>query len=155
MQPKPNISIPGEDENVSENVEPHKDEELILEEQDIKKDHRNLGGKSLNTGSCAKDGLSRQTSQTGLLEYKLSSSLREVRFSDQEFAAGIPISNIKYNNPKFQNNNFFYLFHDQLDYGLAKYSAESKITKSNVDKFLSELLMAPLIEKLSYQNVDK
>ncbi len=76
--------------------------------------------------------------------------MREVRFSNQEFAAGTPVSNIKYNYPGFQNNNLFYPFHEQLDYGLAKYFAESETTKSNIDKFLSNPLMAPLTEKLSY-----
>ena len=145
----------GEDENASKNVGPHEDEESILEEQDIEEDHRNLGGKSSDTRSCARDGLSGRTPQAGLLGSELSSSLREVRFSDQEFAAGTSVSNIKYNHPGFQNNNFFYPFYDQLDYRLAKYFAESETTKSNVDKFLSEVLMAPLTEKLSYQNANK
>ncbi len=96
-----------------------------------------------------------RTPQAGLLGSELSSSLREVRFSDQEFAAGTPVFNIKYNHLGFQNDNPFYPFHDQLDYGLAKYFAESETTKSNVDKFLSDPLMAPLTEKLSYQNADE
>ena len=44
---------------------------------------------------------------------------------------------------------------DQLDHALANYFAESQTTKSNVNRFLSNLLMAPLTEKLSYQNADK
>ncbi len=71
-------------------------------------------------------------------------------FSDHEFAASTPISNIKYNHPVFQNNNLFDLFHDQLDYRLAKYFAKFEIPKNNVDKFLFEPLIASLIEKLSY-----
>ncbi len=110
---------------------------------------------SSDTRSRASDGLSRCTLQAGLFGSESSSSLREVRFNDQEFAADTSISNIKYNHPGFQNNNPFYPFHDQLDYRLAKYFAESKTTKSNIDKFLSKPLMAPLIEKLSYQNADK
>ena len=117
---------------------------MILEEQDIEKDHKNLGGKSLDIENYAKDGLAERTSQHGLFRSELSSFVREVRFSDQEFAAGIFISNIKYNHPRFENDYIFYLFHDQLNYGLVKYFAESKTTKSNVDKFLSEPLMAPL-----------
>ncbi len=126
-----------------------------LEEQDIKVDQTNLVGESLNTGSRTKDDLSRRTPQAGLFGSKSSSSLRENRFSDQEFATGISISNLKYNHPEFQTNNPLYPFHDQLDYGLAKYFTESETTKSNVNKFLSEPLMALLTEKLSYWNVDK
>ena len=62
----------------------------------------------------------------------------------------IYLSNIKYNHLRIQNNNFFYSFHDQLNYGLAKYFAQSETTKINVDKFLSEPLMVLLTEKLFY-----
>ena len=112
-------------------------------------------GKSLDTGSCTRDGLSGCTYQAGLLRSELSSFLREFRFCDQEFAAGTPISNIKYNYPRFPNNNPFIFFHDQLNYRLAKYFTESKTTKSNVNKFPSEPLIASLIEKLSCQNADE
>ncbi len=112
-------------------------------------------GESSDTESRAKEGLSGRTPQAGLLGSESSSSLREVRFSDQEFAASTPVSNIKYNHPGFQNDNLFHPFHDQLDYRLAKYFAESETIKSNVDKFLSDPLMAPLTEKLSYQNADE
>ena len=44
MQPKQNTPIPEKDENASENVGPHENEESILEEQDIEEDYRNLGG---------------------------------------------------------------------------------------------------------------
>ncbi len=99
--------------------------------------------------------LPRHTPQTRLLGSESSSFLREIRFSDQEFAADTLISNFKYNHPEFQNNNPFYPFHDKLDYRLSKYFAESETTKNNIDKFLSDPLMAPLTEKLSYQNTDK
>ncbi len=66
-----------------------------MEEQDIKGDHTNLVGKSLDTESCASDGLLRRTPQAGLLGSVSLSSLREVKFSDQEFAASTPIFNIK------------------------------------------------------------
>ncbi len=99
--------------------------------------------------------LPRRTPQAGLLRSESSSLLREVRFSDQEFASGTPVSNIKYNHFEFQNDNPFYPFYDQLNYGLAKYFAEFKTTKSNIDKFLSDPLMALLTEKLSYQNADE
>ena len=101
MQPKQDTPIPGEDENASKNIRPHEDEKSILEKQDIEKDHRNLGSKSSNTGSRVKDGLSRCIPQIGLLGNESLSSLREIWFSDQEFAAGISESNIKYNHSGF------------------------------------------------------
>ena len=85
----------------------------------------------------------------------MSLSLREVRLSEQEFLVGIPISNIKYDHPRSQNDNLFSLFHNQLDYILAYYFLESETTKGNEDKFMSNLLIAPPTEKLSYQNTDK
>ncbi len=112
-------------------------------------------GESSDTGSHARDGLSGRTPQTGLLGSESSSSLREVKFNDQEFAAGTLVSNIKYNHPRFQNDNLFHSFHDQLNYGLAKYFAESETTKNNINKFLSDPLMAPLTKNLSYRNADK
>ena len=112
MQPKQNTPIPGKDENALENTEPHDNEESILEEQDIERDHTNLGSKSLDTRSRARDGLSEHTPQARLFGSELSSFLREVRFSDQEFAAGTLVFNIKYNHFGFQNNNSFYCFHD-------------------------------------------
>ncbi len=155
MQPEQNTPIPGKDDNTSGNFGLYEDEKSTLEEQDIKADYRNLVSESSDIGSHARDGLSRHTPQARLLGSESSSSLREVRFSDQEFAASTPIFNIKYNHPGFQNNNPFYLFHDQIYYGLAKYFAESETTKSNVDKFLSDPLMAPLTKKLSYWNVNE
>ena len=150
MQSEQNTLIPGKDDDASENFGPHKDEESILKEQKIEGDHRDLVGESLDTGSRAKDGLSRHTPQTGLLASESSSSLREVRFSEQEFPAGKPVSNIKYHHLGSQNNNPFYPLNNQLDYVLANYFAESETIKSNVNRFLSNLLMAPLTKKLSY-----
>lgn len=57
---------------------------------------------------------------------------------------------MKYNYLRSQNNNLFYLFYDQLDYKLAYYFIKSEIIKNNIDRFLFDLLMAPLIEKQSY-----
>ena len=150
MQPKQNIPILGEDENISNNDGLYENKKSILEEQDIEKNHKNLEGKSLNTRSRAKNGLSRRNPQARLFKNLLSSSLKEVRFNIEEFATGILVSNIKYNEFGFQNNNLFYLFHNQLNYGLAKYFAKSEIAKNILDKFLSELLMALLTEKLFY-----
>ena len=71
-----------------------------------------MGSKSSNTESCARDSLSKRTSQTGLLANNLSLSLKEVKFCDQEFAADIPIFYIKCNHLGFEDNNIFYPFHD-------------------------------------------
>lgn len=89
----------GEDDDTSENFGPHEDEESTLEEQNIEGDHKNLVGKSLNIGSRAKDGLLRRTPQDRLLVSELSSSLKEVSFSEQEFPTGKPVSDIKYHHP--------------------------------------------------------
>ena len=153
IQLEQDTPILGEDDNVSKNFRPHKDNKL--EEQNIEADHRNLIGESLDTGSRAKDGLSRRTPQDGLLISESSASLGEVRFSEQVFLAGKPVSNIRYLHLCFQNDNSCHPFNDQLDYALATYFAESEITKSNVDRFLYNPLMAPLTKKLSYQNADK
>ena len=99
--------------------------------------------------------MSRCSPQNKLLGNELSSSVREIKFSKQKFPAGIPISNIKYYHPGLQNNNFYYFFSDQLNYGLASYFTNSKTKKGNIDKFSLEPLMAPLIKKLFYQNADK
>ncbi len=126
-----------------------------MEEQDIKRDHRNLVGESLDTRSHATDGLSGRTPQDRLFVNESSSSLKEVRFSKQEFPAGIPISDIKYYHPDSQNNNPFHPFNNQLDYALTIYFAKSETIKANLDRFLSDPLMALLTEKLSYRNADK
>ena len=130
----------------------YKDKKSIPEVQNIKRDHRDLVGKSSGIRSCVRV---RHIPQARLLRSKLSSSLREVRFSEQEFLTSTLVSNIIYNYLGLQNNNLFYLFYNQLDYALAHYFAESEITKNNVDKFLSNLLIVLFTEKLFYQNVDK
>ena len=116
---------------------------------------KDLAGKSLDIESRAKNGLSRHTPQAGLLASELSSFLRVIKFSKQEFPADKLISDIKYHHPGSQNNNPFYLFNDQLDYAFANYFAGSETTKGNVNRFLSNPLMAPLTKKLFYQNANK
>ena len=155
MQPKQDMPMPREDNNILKYFELHKDKKYKLDKNNIKGDHRDLVGKNSNTESHARDNLSRRISQDKLLVNELLSSLTEVRFSEQEFPVGKPVLNIKYHHPDSQNNNLFYLFNDQLDYTLANYFAESEIIKSNIDRFLSNSLMFPFTEKLSYQNVDK
>ena len=53
------MPIPEDDDNISENFEPYKDEKFTLEEQNIEGDYINLVGKSLDIGSHARNGLSR------------------------------------------------------------------------------------------------
>ena len=89
MQPKQDILIAREDVNASKNFRPHKDDES--EVYDIERDPRNLIGKSSDTKSSARYGLSGCTSQYGLLASELSASLKEVRFSKQKFPTGKPI----------------------------------------------------------------
>ncbi len=125
MQPKQDTPISEEDENILDNFGLYEDEESILEEQDIEEDHRNLVSKSSDTRSYVKDGLSRRTPQDGLLTSESSSSLREVRFSEQEFSAGIPVSDIKYHHLGSQNNNPFHPFNDKLDYSPSTYFVKS------------------------------
>ena len=45
-------------------------------------------------------------------------------FSESKFPAGTPILDTRYEHPRSQNNNLFYLFNSQLDYVLAHYFAD-------------------------------
>ena len=155
MQPKQDMPMLRENDNLSENFGSHKGEKSTLEEQKMEGDYKDLVSKNSNTGSRARDGLSEYTPQAGLLASELSSSLRQVTSSKQDFPAGKPVSNIKYYYRGSKNNNLFYPFNDQLDYALANYFPDFESTKSNVDRFLPDLLMVPLTENLSFQNVDK
>ena len=87
--------MPGKDDNASDNFGLYEDEKSILEVQDIEGDHRDLVGKSLDTRNRIRV---RRTPQNGLLRNELSSSIREVKFSEQEFLADTPVSNIKYDH---------------------------------------------------------
>ena len=110
--------------------------------------------KSWDTGNYARDRLLERNPQDGLFTSELSSSSRDIKFSEQEFPAIKAISNIKYHHLSFQNNNFFYLFNNQLDFTLVNYFAQSETIKGNIDKYLSDSFMFPLTKKLSYQNTD-
>lgn len=90
------------------------------------------------------------TSQNELYISKSSSSLKEVNFGEQKFLTSKSISNIKYYYTSFQNNNLFYLFNNQLDYILTNHFAEFETTKNNIDRFLSNALMALFTKKLFY-----
>ena len=82
MQPKQNMPIPRENNNASENFKPHEDEKSTLEEQNIEGDHTNLVSENSDIGSYTRNGLSGHTPQDWLLASELSSSLREVKFSE-------------------------------------------------------------------------
>lgn len=98
--------------------------------------------------------LSDFTPQNKLLN-KLSSTFKEITFSESKFSASTPILNTRYKHSGTQNKNRFHLFNDQHDYALAHYFAKSETTKRNIDKFLSNLLMKPITKKLSYRNADE
>ncbi len=83
------------------------------------------------------------------------SVLRENWFSSHEFSANTSISDKKYKHLGSKQKNSFYSFYDQLDYSLAHYSVKSETTKGNMNKFLTDPLMAPLTKKLSYKNIDE
>ena len=75
-------------------------------------------------------------------------------FSKSILSINTPVSDTLYEYLRSKNNNPFYLFNDQLDYASANDFTESEIIKYNVDQFLSNLLMKPIIKKLSYCNRD-
>lgn len=66
MQFKQNISMPAENDNVSENLGPYKNKKSILKEQEMEGDYRDLIDKSSDTKNRARNGLSGHTSQAGL-----------------------------------------------------------------------------------------
>ena len=90
-----------------------------------------------------------------LFTSKFLLSLREEWFTRNKFPAGISISDIKYNHLGLKYQNICYQFNDQLDYVLAHYFAESKTTKGNINKFLSDPLMTLFTKKLFYKNANK
>lgn len=97
----------GEDHNLSDNFQSHNNEIPVLEQLEIEENDMNLVSKSLDTKNHIRNMLSNFTSQDGLLKSELLTSLKKIRFSDQEFAAGTSPSNIRYNHLGFQINNFF------------------------------------------------
>lgn len=140
----------GKNDNALEKLGPYEDNKSTLKEQNIERDHRNLMNKTLDSANQAKDGLLKRTFQNKFLASELPVFLREVRFNKQEFPADKLVLYIKYLYLGFQNDNHFHWFNLQLDYALTTYFAESKTIKGNIDRFFSNLLIAPLIEKLSY-----
>lgn len=155
MKPKYDMPMPKEDNNALQYFGLYKDERYILDEQDTAKDYRDFVNKNSLFKSHRKDSMLGRSPENWLFASVLSLFLKEVRFSEQIFLADKPVSNIKYHYLNFQNINLFYPFNNQLDYALANYFTEFQTTKGNINRFLSNQLMSPLIEKLSYENVDK
>lgn len=149
-QLKQEMPILKEDDNALNNFRHHKKKEYTLKKQDIENNQIDLIGKILDTRNYAKDILPEYICQNGLLKSESSSFLRKIKFREQEFSLGIPVSNIKYPHLRLQNKNPFYLFYDQLNYALINYFTESKTTKGNMDKILSKPLMTIITKKLSY-----
>lgn len=90
-----------EDNIICENVKYYENKKSTLEKEDIKRNHRNYIGKSSDTRNYTQDGLLEHIPQDGLLISLFLSSLREVRFSEQELTASKPMSNIKYHYRNF------------------------------------------------------
>lgn len=76
-------------------------------------------------------------------------------FSNSKFSAGTPVLDTRYKHPGSQNNNLFYPFNNQVNYALAYYFTDLKTTKGNINKFLTNFLIKPIIKNLLYHNVDK
>ena len=150
MQPKQNMPILGKNDNASENFGPHEYEKSTLEEKDFGKDYTNLVGKNSDTRSRLKDGLSRPIPKDDLLASESILSLKEFKFSEIEFSIGKPVLDIQYHHLGSQNNNLFHQFNNYLDYILAIYFLKFETRKSNIDRFLSDLLIPSLTKKLSY-----
>lgn len=153
IQPNRNSLMLAENDNALTYFIHHKEEKYPMNNkgQDIEEDQRDLISKSSDNKSV-KNILLIRISQDELLGSELSLSLRKFRFNEKEFPTRTPISDIKYNHPRSQKNNPFYLLNYQLDYLLANYFAEFEIIKGNVDRFLSNSLKTPLTKKLSYEN---
>lgn len=75
-------------------------------EQSIEENLKNLVGKNL-VNENVKNRLFERISQDRLFASELTLSLKEIRFSEREFSASKPISNIKYHYLRSQNNNLF------------------------------------------------
>lgn len=98
----------------------HKEEIYLVgnKKQDSKDNQIGLVAKSSDNKSL-RNMLFGRIPQDGLFACQLSSSLREIRFSEQKFPVNKPVLDIKYHHPDFQNNNVFYPLDNSLHYALA------------------------------------
>lgn len=65
------MSILAKNDNISNNLESHKDRKCILKKQDIKKDYKDLINKRLDIKSYIRNNILGYTSQNKLLVNKL------------------------------------------------------------------------------------
>lgn len=93
------MPMPEQDDNESNNFRTHMNKKSALKGLNIEDNYRCLVGESLDIRSRAKNMLLRRTPQDRLLKSELLLFFKEVKTSDQEFAAGILVFYIKYNNP--------------------------------------------------------
>lgn len=62
---------------------------------------------------------------------------------------------MKYKHLGSKDKSSFYFFNDQLNYALAHYFAKLETTKNNMNKFLTNPLIAFFTKKLFYNNANK
>lgn len=98
--PKQTIKIVKKDYNILNNFGSYKNEKPVIKGLEVEKDDIDLVNKSSNTENHVKDILSGYINHVKLFGIELLSSLRQVRFIDEDFIAGIFISNIIYNHPR-------------------------------------------------------
>lgn len=75
--------------------------------------------------------------------------------SEFEFLAGTFVLDTRYKYLESQYNNPFYSFNKKIDFVLAHYFADSETIRCNINLFLINFLIKPIIKNLSYYNVDK
>lgn len=73
------------DDNILDNFGFHLDEEFILDEQDIKRNHKHLVSKNLDIRIRARDSLFGSTSQDKLIASELLSSLEKLSLESMSF----------------------------------------------------------------------
>ena len=120
-------------------------------------DRSDLFGKTVTktTANGTFQMLTEDTPKKGLFASESLATLRQEWLSNHKFPADTSISDKKYKHLGSKYKNCFYPFNDQLDYGIAHEFANSETTKSNMNKFLTDSLMAPFTEKLSYKNINE
>lgn len=90
-----------------------------------------------------------------ILQIELFLIFREEIFRKSKFLTGISILDIRYKYPGTQNNNLFYPFNNQLNYGLAQYFVKSKKIKCNVNKFFTNIFIKYITKRPLYYNANK
>lgn len=80
-------------------------------------------------------------SQKNLFTNKSLLMLREKQFNIYEFFAGTLILDMKYGYLRSKHNSSFYFSNNELHYAITYYFTKLKIIKSNINKFLIDLLI--------------